>query len=423
MAADWISYFKMHPAYEKLFIKFKEKYESLGKTGGSISLSSFTADEIKIFALFLGIPQVELMKKGKIFLQPFEKCLTGRKFPELTLHQLLEQYFGCDIRGKRAVADEEELLQKEIMASCREKYPKLISWFDYLEKRTPDTFWIWGLVRAGAFEKEAEMMHKAYQNLPSELERYPLFSQRITGDPHRFDFTTVTGRLFLHLLQTLVGVSGSPPKNTEGINELLLRVNLLRDDINNFVTLANMIGIKNHAPHPVWQAAVNVQTVLNIPLRELLPIDRVALIDELTKVFVVENSGVFSSLNDRVPTAPLICTHGQFKLAGLRLLDLLAKAGYLIYYSGDFDPEGISMALRLFARYKEQFRFWRFSACDYYATNPTVLLGERKKKFDSLKGSVLDELIEVIENVGKIGYQEGIVKQLSEDLFAAVEGK
>jgi uncharacterized protein (TIGR02679 family) len=240
------------------------------------------------------------------------------------------------------------------------------------------------------FESEIAIIYKAYQALPSELERYPLFSQRVTGNPHRFDLALTTGRLFLHVLHVMLGYSGSPSKQTEAVNDLLLAVNLLRDDLNNFVTLVNVLGVRKGGIHPVWQAACEEHSVLNIPLRELLLIDNVRLANNAKRVFIVENPSVFSSLVDAVSSAPLVCTHGQFKLAGLRLLDKLFEAGYILYYSGDFDPEGISMALRLFERYRGKCCFWRMDVEDYHATKPVVELGKRKNKFSSLKGSVLD---------------------------------
>ncbi|NLB21375.1 MAG: DUF2399 domain-containing protein, partial [Clostridium sp.] len=66
------------------------------------------------------------------------------------------------------------------------------------------------------------------------------------------------------------------------------------------------------------------------------------------KVFVFENPAVFYDLlirykkYDIKPT--LICTSGQPALSVLTLLDIMVRNGTLIYYSGDFDPEGLQMA-------------------------------------------------------------------------------
>jgi len=416
MPTDWITYFKERPAYQKLFTDFKKKYQSLGKSRGSVSLKPFEQAEIQEFALFLGMTPEELSKKQKLSLQLFEQKLIGRKFPDITLHQLLEHYFECAIRANKDLLIEKKNREQATINHYKASYPEITPWLTYLENRSADTFWIWGLINEGNFALEVAIIYQAYQNLPTTLERYPLFSQRITGDPHRFDLASVTGRLFLHLLHIMLGNQTAPSKLTEAVNEQLLAVNLLRDDISNFVTLVNILGLKAGNYHPVWQAAHQQHSVLNVPLRELLLIDEVQLSPTSKRVFVVENSGVFSSLVDAAPNATLVCTHGQFKLAGLRLLDLLVSAGYLICYSGDFDPEGLSMALRLAERYPKNCCFWRMEIDDYLATNPTVQLGARSNKFAALQGLGFDKLIAKIEAVGRIGYQEGIIESLIADL-------
>src|SRR5699024_7814467 len=44
------------PTYVRLFKLFKEKYESLGYIGGSISLETFSNDEISVLAMFFALP-------------------------------------------------------------------------------------------------------------------------------------------------------------------------------------------------------------------------------------------------------------------------------------------------------------------------------------------------------------------------------
>src|SRR5690606_1905249 len=125
------------------------------------------------------------------------------------------------------------------------------------------------------FAEDVRILNSAYTNLPKQLERYPLFCQRVAGDPHALDLSTTRGKLWIHLLHVLAGGTGAPPTQVEQVNELLLAYNLLRDDIHNFVTVANLLGFSNEEEHPVWKAAVETKTILNVPLRELLKIDRV----------------------------------------------------------------------------------------------------------------------------------------------------
>lgn len=109
--------------------------------------------------------------------------------------------------------------------------------------------------------------------------------------------------------------------------------------------------------------------------------------DQPKVAFVVENSGVFSEILDRFGATrlqPIVCAHGQFKLACLMLLDKLAAAGITIYYSGDFDPEGLQMASRLLQRYPGQAVPWRYTVDDYgHCVSEVTLSGSCLKRVDT----------------------------------------
>jgi uncharacterized protein (TIGR02679 family) len=131
--------------------------------------------------------------------------------------------------------------------------------------------------------------------------------------------------------------------------------------------------VRNQVPSVLTTTeAYRQQVTLNLPLREVVRIDKAYTNGKV--VYVVENSGVYSALldlcrdfceeqglKDIIPNPPLVCTHGQFKLASLLLLDKLAASGTQIYYSGHFDPEGLSMAERLLLRYPGQAKAWHYT--------------------------------------------------------------
>ncbi|HBN86258.1 MAG TPA: hypothetical protein DDZ89_20740, partial [Clostridiales bacterium] len=74
---------------------------------------------------------------------------------------------------------------------------------------------------------------------------------------------------------------------------------------------------------------------------------------------------------------------GNLKLACFVLLDMLAKEGTQIFYSGDFDPEGLAIADALKNRYKDQLTLWRYTKHDYLsALSDKSLSPLRIKKLD-----------------------------------------
>jgi len=168
--------------------------------------------------------------------------------------------------------------------------------------------------------------------------------------------------------------------------------------------------------HPVWVEAARARLVRNVPLRELITIDRIYP-DKGEKVFIVDNSGVCSTLLDALLQTPMMTTFGQVRLASWRLLNLLVQEDVKLYYSGDLVPEGLKMAQTLYDRYPEHVILWRMSEADYLNTSPKVRLSdERLKKLNSLTHPELIAVAKRMQQTKKAGYQEALVKDMIEDI-------
>lgn len=83
------------------------------------------------------------------------------------------------------------------------------------------------------------------------------------------------------------------------------------------------------------------------------------------QVYVCENPRVLEAALDAGSRRPLVCTQGQPVLAVTALLSWLAGAGSQLYYHGDFDWPGVTIANLMVERY--QCQPWRFGAVDYLA--------------------------------------------------------
>ncbi len=216
--------------------------------------------------------------------------------------------------------------------------------------------------------------------------------------------------------------SGQALSGTEALNELYYHFGILRDDLLNFVTCAGIVAYDTSGEVlPVWRAAYRDHSVLNVPLREVVKID-LARPTAGNKVYMVENPGVFSTLLDRCengfrPYPPLVCSHGQFKLAALLLLDKLVEGGMVIYYSGDFDPEGLLMADRLLKRHPGKVVPWRYTLDDYRLAMSGKKLPERRlRQLEGVRSPELFAVKDGISRAGAAGYQEGIIDFLWEDV-------
>ena len=131
---------------------------------------------------------------------------------------------------------------------------------------------------------------------------------------------------------------------------------------------------------------------------------------------------VFSQLCDQAERfhSPLVCTSGQPSVAALRLLDLLAAGGVDLYYSGDFDGKGLSIAVQLLARYPDRLKLWRMTPEDYgQCLCDTALGGGSAALLRSCAGTVLEETAEAVARQQRAGYQELLLAGLEDDLTKA----
>lgn len=410
-----ITYFKQHSVYEKLFQLFRKKYESLGKVGGSVKIEHFTSEDLDVLSGFLKLPVHLLQEKPNISLLLFERRLRDTRFQLPDLHELLELYFEESILSKHQLQMGKQERKQQKFKDWKARYGYLSDWLSLLEEKSEKHRWITRHLEEDHEETILKILNRVVVEKPIDLERISIYAQRVAGNPHAFDISTVLGRCLIHYLYQMSDQRESYPTSSEAINTLLLTFGILRDDISNFISIANIQATYQGGIHPVFAAASQQQSVLNVPLREILRLDECHL-SQGKDVYVVENSGVFSAILDDVPTISLVCTHGQIRIAGWKMLDMLAASGCRIHYSGDFDPEGLQMAQRVLNRYPKQAVLWRMSLEDYPLSAPSVELNqERLNKLNSIQQTQLVDLAKQITDTGLAGYQEGLLTYLIED--------
>lgn len=452
-----VQYFREQKGFARLALLFVDKYRSLGRCGGTVRLTSLTGSEREflghIFRRDYGRQQ-----SAVVSLEKFQQALDKTRFAGVTLEELLEGYTGERLITKAEEREEYEAAKRTFFAGFLSRFPqpRCRRWLLNILEKGPYSRGVhlaYDNDREGLGQKLVRVL-RALASLPSSeegrtvvdplrpaqggshrrFERLPLFAGRITGDPHLFDPDREEGRFLLSALQYLykeeTGTEGPGRVLTaEKAAEILQYFGLVRDDLLNFVTCAGLIAYREGRMLSSWQMAWEEGCVLNVPLREVLKLSAVFpgsgyfRPGREKRVFVVENSGVFSGLADhfaalpggRLP--PLLATHGQFNLAALLLLDLLAAGGATLYYSGDFDPEGLQMAQQLRKRYGQCLKLWHYEREDYEASRPgKILRPSRLKKLDSVQDPGLHPVKQGILSTREARYQEKILDRLIQDL-------
>lgn len=415
-----VKYFKSNSVYQKLFLEFKKKYESLGRVAGSVSLKAFTHEEMAVLAEFMGMRLDQLVEKNKLTLLQFEKQLTLYRFGEINLKDLLESYFNHPLISNSERRENKLHQKNKYFNDLKNKFHSIRDWLAYIESKPADTHWMHRLID-GSFEQfktYTNHLNKSIDSLPDKPVRLPVFAQQITSNPHAFDRNEVLGRLLIHLLTFKLGEEMLVPSTSEEISELLFSFNILRDDITNYVTVVNLLAETKSDKDKLWQAASDSNSVMNIPIRELFHVQSLYSNNSSKEVWVVENSGVFSSLLDEVPNAPLICTHGQFKLAAWKVFDLLVESDHTLHYASDLDPEGIGMAYRLLNRYPENVKLWNMDKSSYHnsiSDNDTISEA-RLNQLSNFNHPLLTEVSNVMLERKLPGYQEALLDEMIEYL-------
>lgn len=459
LLAEAVAFFSANKGFTRLLKGMIQKYQSLGRWGGSVTLTSLKAEEREALSTFFR-QDFSRQNSMTVSLERFAQALEGTRYSEIPVLILLEE-----VHGGPLTSHVETLAQKE--QDKKRYFEKFTSEFtdDYCQS------WLWAIQEKDpgtrlihqSYERAPDLLHrqmwhvlsalrKLSQRSSQELYRLPIFARKITKDPHGFDPDTEKGRLLINALKVIGkeqsgGVNSlriqplSPLTHAEELTELYYSFGLLRDDLWNFVTCTGILATSGeHQPVGYLLEAYRERVTLNLPLREVVKIAKVVSKNILPvggqqyKVFIVENSGVLSALLDyleeyrreinhqELPNPSLICTHGQFKLASLLLLEKLAASGATLYYSGDFDPEGLAMVDRLIQRFPGQVIPWHYALEDYHVSlSDQQVSPTRLKKLDGILSPELMPLNEEILRTGLVGYQEGILENLWEDVRTSIE--
>ncbi len=441
--ANAVQFFKSEAGFHRLLNAFIKRYQSLGRIGGSVRLANPTYQEQEAISRLLR-KDLSSNKSITVKLSNFEQELENTKFAGILLKDLLDGYAGYEIFTKtemqKRYEEEKDNFLQHLAGICPQLYCR--QWLEHIQTKGAGTRGI-----HQAYDDDPQILEDRLKNVlkalarlpspgtgkdPAQFQRLPVFANGVTCDPHGLDLDTAQGRFFIAALQFIRSqqddsyLVGSSPA-AEEINELLGYFGIIRDDLLNFVTCAGILAFDAAgAVQKMWNNAWQSGAVMNVPLRELvksnafMPGISCTAPEKQKVIFVVENSGVFSEVADCFTDRllpPLVCTHGQAKLATLLLLDRLAANGTTIFYSGDFDPEGLQMAQRLARRYGENLKLWRYDAGDYEESISEVVLSpERLKKLNGINLPGIIQVKDRINSTHRAGYQEYLVPRLVEDI-------
>ena len=119
-----VEFFQQEPGFKRLFHKFIQNYQSLGRLGGTAKLTNLTEVEQETLGGFMG-KDFTKCSSVTIPVKDFQKAMGKTRFSGVDLLELLFLYKGEQILTK---AEQEEYLatKEQFFLELIKKYPILI---------------------------------------------------------------------------------------------------------------------------------------------------------------------------------------------------------------------------------------------------------------------------------------------------------
>lgn len=352
------------------------------------------------------------------------------------LHEVLMGY-GCDLftlleadggrlqtRTDRRVLQTNELTRDLQRIRAEFEVTSAILWLDMFAPESLSERWFrrkWLTDRHTALQAVTDVA-RAFATLPSEGTHIAMFAAQVTGDPHRFDQGEPAGQLLLLAIGEVFGEAPGRGDIPDSIWRSLQlgQAGLQVDELSSDVAVANF----RNSGHPIIEAMANHGGGWKVPLNQVRLLQLAPRPG--TPAYVCENPPVFErlaaySLAWPVHERPLlICTSGFPSAAGYQLVEKLIASDHTLWYSGDFDPNGLLIARTLQARFPT-LRLWRMSAEDYRhalrrtASTPNGLNEEEIARLAKLENA-LGDVVQALMTTKKPAYQEQLYDLLCWDL-------
>ena len=400
--------------FDRVMKLLLEKFERYGEGKGKISLKDADKEECEALNGFLTPKKFYRPPDISFKISDFEKAIADSRYSEVSLKDLLEEYFHKSIMKN---SDKKQAEQAEIqnffgkfkntewigdmLAKKNGGYKLILN--EYKADRSSAEFMIQNVIKAveSRFEKDFS---------PVKLS---VLSAEITGNSHYFDYDNTSGKLLLDAIAFYA---------EENIKDKYKLYEYFGIELKNMMSTAAVCGIdffdvsgKRHEGFSFFADKKEPLLVTDVNLSGLFTAQSKNKI-----IFIVENPSVFTELVSTVSETDcgLVCTFGQIKSVGYQLIDMLVKGGCEIFYAGDFDPEGLMIAENLMKKY-DKVKAWRMSYTDYAAIskNNDIISQRRLNILDRIE--ILKETALKIKETKQAAYQELLIKEMSEDIRKA----
>lgn len=413
-------YFTDAPGWQRQLAQLRKKCLA-GYADGVICLRDASKEECCAAEGLLGRHFVPPQLRYNM--SDFEKALQSSRFSVINMADFWQRLDGIPLRpNQQQKADHLAEVHSFFAAeSVLSHGAAANSWLLAMEQERKHGFQL--LQPYIGQEKAAQWLHWVCCTLDrrerhSEPEELALCSYAVSTDPHALDGKNVAGNLLLHALA--FWQRAPMPTRARQRLSLLRRCGLMLDDISDFtVQIGLILSLGNGNEHSAYGQLRQKGKFSLLTSSQLAELD--GAVSPTGRVYLLENQMLFSSLCRKSHLChPLICTSGQLKEASWQLLDLLAQTNCQFYYAGDFDPEGLLIADRLWKEYGDRVHFWHMDPQDYHkAISEKQINAERLRQLKQISCPLLQPTAQAILQTKRPGYQEALAEEYLEDLQKA----
>lgn len=399
----------------------KKRWRSYGRMTGRITLHKVSEEEKNDLTKITGIrfygDSITLPVKD------FEDALQHSKFAPIDLKEVLDHYFGYSVLTNK---QKNEIKEKE----NQEFEDKLFNILNYLDAPKEIINWLQSALdnKDNGYrilkKIQNDQKYSVFENVVKGIEivlkeescvPIAVFASQISGNPHFLDKGQDASNLFMSILCFLY--KENFPENMQEWYRIFEKAGIIKDEIAGSVAIYNVHLERNNGLHLGSEECYAYGQPFMCAYANLKDIVKAYTDDEI--VYVVENEMVFSFLLTEIKdyNCALVCTSGQLSTTAQVLLSLLSKNNVTIYYSGDLDPEGISICDRLWKKYPTSLQLWHMDNFDYKnSLSNEEISDSRLSILETIQNEKLKSTAQEIKKVKKAGYQENILSSYLEDL-------
>ena len=391
---DYVTYFQNKTGFSRFFMKCLEKYQRSGKVVGNVKMENITKEEALAFTNFFGrkfYPEKDYVLSIKEFLKILQKGRFSNFDFETYFMEIYKNFTRETNKEKKLRKKEiyyqylENILKKMACSKLKEIFNNIYltntTTMQYIKRKY--------LKNSISLERELLDIDKLLNNIPTKVTYLPIYAS-LTDNPHYLDFSSSTSNLFYRFLALYL--DEEIPKNNEEKSKLLEKINVYTDPLSNFVIAYNLI----------YPFEIPFKT-MNLNIENIQALERVK--GTKNQIFIFENPSILNHLKNLSLDISVIITSGNINLAFYKLLEKIDE-NTILYYHGDYDPEGLLIAQKLLKKYPDIVLIG-YKKENYIQTKPTKIISKKRlQKLEHIKVNELKEIKECLMEYKKAGYEE-----------------